>query len=221
MERHRRGRPAHDVQAGTGHERVQRAPREEAQVRAVEDAAVGVVEAARQQRQPDPQVGDVGHRDDDVAAGREEGDQPGQHARGVREVLEHVAADDDVEVGVERRHAAIQVGHDQPLAMGGPGLGQDRVGLDGRDLPALGRETTAQQPVGRPHVEQPAAAAGGEPAENHRVAAVRIRLERVPPSFHPPMIRRAGADRQDSRQPTLTTASAGNRASSSPNAWSR
>ena len=49
----------------------QRPPREEAEVRAVQDAAIGVVEAADEERQAHPEVRDVGHRDDHGAPGGE------------------------------------------------------------------------------------------------------------------------------------------------------
>jgi hypothetical protein len=63
----------------------------------VQDSAVEIVEASHEEQEPDPEMGDVRHRDDDEAAGREIPVELHEDAQRIDEVLEHVAVHDDVE----------------------------------------------------------------------------------------------------------------------------
>jgi hypothetical protein len=176
--RRRRGE-AHHLQAGAVEHRPERALGEEAKMGAVEDAAVDVVEAAQHEQQPDPEMRDVGHRDDDDAVGRQQLVQPLQHPGRVTEVLQHVRIDDGVEARRQRRELAVEIGHQHALAVLRADAGGIAVALDGGHAPALIGQLAAQQPFRGANVQQPPAGAVGQPAEDHRVAAVRVRLEDV------------------------------------------
>src|SRR5262249_56106637 len=65
VERYRRGPRPDDPQATAAEECSCGAPREEAEMRAVENAPVRVVEATDEQLQPYDEIGDVRHADDD------------------------------------------------------------------------------------------------------------------------------------------------------------
>ena len=59
--------------------------------------AIRVAEVAEEQGGPDGDVRDVGQRDEQGAARLQPAVDPGEQGLGLREVLEHVRADDDVE----------------------------------------------------------------------------------------------------------------------------
>src|SRR5256885_2058561 len=103
-----------------------------------------------------------------------------EHAQRIHEVLQDVAVQDRVERAGHLRDLAVEVGREHPLAVASAGLRQCRVALEAGDAPAALREAPAHDPVGRPDVEDPPAATPTEPLEDHRVAAVRVRLDGVP-----------------------------------------
>ena len=125
-------------------------------------------------------MGDVRHRDDHDAIGAEAPVELDEHAQRIHEVLEHVAVHDDVERPLAQRDLAIEIQRDHPLAVARSGLGESRIALDRGHAPSPLGELAAQQAVGRADVEQPPALAGAQPAQDHRVTAVRVRLEHVP-----------------------------------------
>ncbi len=72
-------------------------PVEEAQMRPVHEAAVGVPESAEQELQALPPMQDVRQRDNDVTSRGDVAGERSQKRTGIRYVLEHVAANDEVE----------------------------------------------------------------------------------------------------------------------------
>src|SRR5438128_7214579 len=99
-------------------------------------------------------------------------------------MLENVAVHDDVEGPFAIRDLAVKIHLDHPLAMTGAGLRERRIALDRRHAPALIRELAAQQTVRGADVEQPAAASVAQPAQDDRVAAMRVCLEDGPWPMH-------------------------------------
>src|SRR5881409_2084515 len=89
-----------------------------------------------------------------------------------------------------------------PLAVLSPGLGERRVPLDGGHAPAALGELPAQQRVRRAHIQEPPAAPVAEPAQDDRVARVRVGLEDLArcQSTHRTIIGRSYPDRQDSNR---------------------
>jgi hypothetical protein len=85
-----------------GEEVEQAAPREEAQVRRVEQPGGAVPEFTSQQLGDDARVSDVRHGEQDAPSWRQQRRELLEHTARVAQVLEHVGADDGV-VGASRK----------------------------------------------------------------------------------------------------------------------
>ena len=178
-QRHRGGAQLVDRQPARREHLEERAPREEAQVGPVEDAAVRVVESAEQEREPDPEMGDVGDGDDDAPAPAELRAERDQGRHRIRKVLEHVAAHDRVERPVEPGHRVGEVRHDDLVATRPRPVGLKRIALQRRDDPPALAQELGEEPVGGPHVEGPTAATGTEQRQDHAVARMSVLFELI------------------------------------------
>ena len=103
---------------------------EKVQVRAVEDAAVSVVEMPAEQPQADTQVGNVGHRDHEDAAGRGARGQVAQGGARLGQVLEHVGQHDHVGRVNEAGRGFLQKTGEHLLVVRPGDVGPLRVGFD-------------------------------------------------------------------------------------------
>ena len=112
------------VQAATGQQGGQGIAGEEAQVAAVEQALVAVLEAALEQCGDQPGIGHVGHRDQQHPARRQQCLQLLQHRLGVHHVLDHVGRHDHLVARAAKRVFQVElreVAEHQPAAVR-PGL---------------------------------------------------------------------------------------------------
>ena len=110
----------HDRRFGLGdlptvflEERARCFSRVEIQMGAIENAAIGVIEASEQQRQPDGDVGHIGHRHHQQAAMLQSRADLGQQARRPHQVLQDVEQQDAVEVVLPGLTRQVGLGHVQ------------------------------------------------------------------------------------------------------------
>ncbi len=158
-----------DSVAGVAHQLVDARAREEAQVGAVEQAAVVVRKAPAKDRETASPHADVGDGDHRTALRRQQRAQSGQHLGGSPDVLENVAQHDDVEWALDARPvlAALQVAHDDPFAVP---LGE-RPALRRHLEPGHRAPALRQEPRGR---------SGGAPGVEHaRATRDRGQLQSV------------------------------------------
>jgi hypothetical protein len=153
--RHARAGQGFHGEAGAGEQVQPAAPGVEAQVGAVEEAAVVLGKAAQQHVQAEPGVAAVGERGHQAAAGGEQAAQLDEPGQGVAQVFQDVGADDVVKGAVERGDAGVEVRLHQPH--GGREAGPAGPGhVDAGDAVAAARQDFPQVPLGAAHVEQQA-----------------------------------------------------------------
>ncbi len=116
-------RPGVRVQAATGQQGGQGIAGEEAQVAAVEQALVAVLEAALEQCGDQPGIGHVGHRDQQHPARRQQCLQLLQHRLGVHHVLDHVGRHDHLVARAAERVRPGRVARGRRAPAGGSTAG--------------------------------------------------------------------------------------------------
>ena len=125
-----------DDESGITERFLDRVPGEEVDVRLVEEAEIAVLEALLHERQPDRPVRDVRDARDHVALGSEELRGSAAAPRLLPEVLEHVAAERDVELGIAEFRPQVhrvEVADDDVFAEPVGPLRRDRVDFETRD----------------------------------------------------------------------------------------
>jgi hypothetical protein len=153
-----------DAEAGAGEDRVEGVAGPEVEVGAVEDALVLAFERAEEEAEADARVGDVGHREDDAAARREDvvADRD-EHRVRVAHVFDDVGEDHDVEAA-----AAERGGPGRVVEVGGDDLDAAGAGAGGRVGVAFDADAAAAGALGERREEEAVPAAEVEDA---RVAA--------------------------------------------------
>ena len=129
-------------------------PREEAQMRAVEDAAGRVMETAEEKAEPHGDVRDVRQREQENSVRLQEGPQGAQQDFGTRQMLQDVAGHDHVEGLLPRPGDSFE-------EVAGHGLVEERsallrrlgVELDAGQVPARRTDAPREEPGAKAEVE--------------------------------------------------------------------
>ena len=150
----------------------ERRAREQVRVRAVEDAALGVPPAPGQQAEPHRPVRDVRRRQDEPTVLAQQRAHPCEKRLGIAQVLDQVAAEDDVErAWLERQLHRLDVPDEDVLAHLARGLRGVGVALEADHGAAGCDERSCEVAAGAPDVEH--ALAAPDEREELRVTAVR------------------------------------------------
>jgi hypothetical protein len=102
----------------------------------VQDSAIGVLEAPKEELQAHPEMRDIGHRDDNETVSPEMISERVKNPVRIAQVLKDVSANDDVERAIEQRQLALQVSHHNTSALSRSGGSQPRVALQARHVKA-------------------------------------------------------------------------------------
>src|ERR1700730_5591401 len=127
--------------------------RKEAHVGAVEDAAVRILPAAEEEREPDPEMRHVRDRDDHASAGSETAVQSHENRQRIGQMLEHVTVHDRVEDALEPGRSLVEVGDDHVVAAPARLGGLRGIALERGYLPSLPRQELGEEAVGGSDLE--------------------------------------------------------------------
>ena len=175
-----RGLLAGDRESGTPDQIQEAPPSEEADVAAIEDAPLVVVEEADRCPHPGVPMPEVGNRDDQRAPRDQHGADLLEQALRISDVLEDIGCHRQVEGWIRLevgREPAVEVGLQE--AVHPLGDSRQREHVDAGDVVAECPDALGEQTAGAADVED---AAGGhlpEPAQDDRVRAVLSVLEAV------------------------------------------
>ena len=149
-------------------------PREEVDVRPVENPALRVPPSAAEQREPHRPVRHVGCRQDESALIAQERAEPRESRSGPSQVLDEVAAEDDVEgAALERERHRLDVSDEHGLAHSPRFDGRLGIELDADDGDALRGELAREVARGAADVQHAPGGVDDGELEHARVAAER------------------------------------------------